>query len=101
MGDALATVNIFCSTLSFIGAIFIMFNYLTFPEFKQNFAFKLIFCVAIGDLVTSVGNLFGNPEDSTTLCIIQGIMAETGALTSICWVTAISLSIWIIITQQT
>ena len=97
----LVVLNVIGSILSFCGALFILFNYFTFNEFKQNFAFKLIFCVAIGDLVTSLGNFFGNPEDYDGLCIFQGILAEAGALTSICWVTAISLSIWMVISSET
>lgn len=99
--NALVIINVICSTLSFCGAIFILFNYFKFDEFKQNFAFKLIFCVAIGDLVTSVGNFFGNPQHLRGLCIFQGILAEAGALTSILWVTAISLSIWLVISRET
>ena len=99
--NVLVIINVICSALSFCGALFILFNYFMFDEFKQNFAFKLIFCVAIGDLVTSLGNFFGNPEDIDGLCIFQGILAEAGALTSILWVTAISLSIWLVISRET
>eukprot|EP00483_Globobulimina_turgida_P002069 UN02071 len=98
--DILVVINVICSLFSFFGALFIMFNYLMFPEFKHNFAFKLIFFVAIGDLVSSVSNFFGNPEDNIGLCIFQGLLSEAGALTSICWVTAISVSIWMIISAQ-
>ena len=99
--NILVTLSIICSIFSFFGALFILFNYFMFNEFKQNFAFKLIFCVAIGDLITSVGDFFGNPEDIHGLCVFQGILSEVGALTSIFWVTAISISIWLIISKAT
>ena len=57
--------------------------------------------VGIGDLVSSISNFFGNPENNDGLCILQGILAESGALASICWVTAISFSIFIVITSDT
>jgi len=98
--DTLFALTVICSTLSFLGSLFIIFNYCAFREFKQNFAFKLIFCVAIGDFLSSVGNFLGNP-DNETVCIVQGMFAELGALTSICWVTAISLSIWLVISRET
>lgn len=98
--DVLQALLVACSTMSFLGSLFIIFNYCTFREFKQNFAFKLIFCVAIGDFLSAVGNFFGNP-DNDTMCLIQGMFAELGALTSICWVTAISLSIWLVISRET
>ena len=74
-------------------------NFFAFKEF-QNFAFKLILFVAVGDLINSVGNFLGSPEDDSALCYIQAFLTEFGDIVSFSWVTAIAFVIYNVINRE-
>jgi len=98
--DTLVILNVLASTFSFLGATFIICNFFAFDEFKQNFAFKLILFVAIGDVINSVGNFCGSPEEGTGLCYIQAFLTQFGDIVSFAWVTAIAWVIYNVISRE-
>ena len=98
--DTLVILNVIASTLSFLGATFIIANFFIFDDFRSNFAFKLILFVAIGDVINSVGNFCGSPDDNTALCHIQAFLTQFGDITSFAWVTAIAWVIFTVIRRE-
>lgn len=98
--DTLVILNVIASTFSFLGATFIIANFFGFEEFKNNFAFKLILFVAIGDVINSVGNFCGSPDDGTALCYIQAFLTQFGDIVSFAWVTAIAWVIYNVIRRE-
>ena len=96
----LLILNVIASTFSFLGASFIIANYIAFDEFKSNFAFKLILFVAIGDVINSVGNFLGTPSDGSGLCYIQAFLTQFGDIVSFAWVTAIAWIIYTILSRE-
>lgn len=93
-------LNVFASICSFLGASFIIGNYCLFASFRNNLAFKLILFVAIGDIINSVGNFMGTPQDIKEVCIMQGLIIQFGDLVSFGWVTAIAWVIYTVITRE-
>ena len=98
--DALVTANIFASTLSFLGATFIIANFFIFDEFRSNFAFKLILFVAIGDVINSLGNFMGSPNEGSAICFFQAFLTQFGDIVSFAWVTAISWVIYNVFSRE-
>eukprot|EP01083_Nonionella_stella_P093131 260851_1 len=98
--DTLVTLNILASTFSFLGAIFIIANFFGFEEFKNNYAFKYILFVAIGDVINSVGNFMGSPSDGSAACFIQAFLTQFGDIFSFAWVTAIAWVIFTVIRRE-
>eukprot|EP01084_Bolivina_argentea_P139961 246176_1 len=98
--DTLVILNVVASLLSFLGASFIIANFFAFDEFRTNFAFKLILFVAIGDVINSIGNFMGSPEDGTFLCGAQAFCTQFGDITSFGWVTAIAWTIYNVIRRE-
>lgn len=90
--DSLVAVNIFGATLSLLGSLFIICNYLMFVVLRKNFAFKLIFMIGISDLILSISNLMGAPDHGAQ-CYIQAILQEIGDISGILWVCAVSWTI--------
>lgn len=98
--DTLVILNVLASTFSFLGAAFIICNFFAFDEFKNNFAFKLILFVAIGDVINSVGNFCGSPNEGSGLCYIQAFLTQFGDIVSFAWVTAIAWVIYNVISRE-
>jgi len=96
----LVILNVIASTFSFLGATFIILNFFGFEEFKNNFAFKLILFVAIGDIINSVGNFMGSPDDGSALCYMQAFLTQFGDIVSFAWVTAIAWVIYSVISRE-
>jgi len=98
--DILVTLNIIASSFSFIGACFIIANYFAFKEFR-NFAFKLILFVAVGDVLNSLGNFMGSPQDGSFWCYLQAFITQFGDIVSFAWVTSIAFVIYSVINRET
>eukprot|EP00486_Rosalina_sp_Unknown_P007165 CAMPEP_0201573238 /NCGR_PEP_ID=MMETSP0190_2-20130828/16975_1 /ASSEMBLY_ACC=CAM_ASM_000263 /TAXON_ID=37353 /ORGANISM="Rosalina sp." /LENGTH=371 /DNA_ID=CAMNT_0047999961 /DNA_START=82 /DNA_END=1197 /DNA_ORIENTATION=- len=98
--DTLVILNVIASTFSFLGATFIIANFFAFDDFRSNFAFKLILFVAIGDVINSVGNFCGSPDDNTALCHIQAFLTQFGDIVSFAWVTAVAWVIYNVIRRE-
>lgn len=98
--DTLVILNIIASTFSFLGATFIIVNFFAFDDFKSNFAFKLILFVAIGDVINSLGNFCGSPDDNTFTCHLQAFLTQFGDIVSFAWVTAIAWVIYNVIRRE-
>jgi len=97
--ETLVTLNVIASSFSFLGACFIIANFFAFKEF-QNFAFKLILFVAVGDIINSLGNFLGSPDNGTFLCYLQAFLTQFGDIVSFSWVTSIAAVIYSVINRE-
>ena len=111
------------SSLSILGIIFIIFSYFylcfqvrfkktrqsfghsksnqleeeKYKDLKMGYGNDLIFCLSISELISSIvsfiksDSIITNVIDST--CIIQGVFSNIFEISSVCWTTAISVSI--------
>jgi hypothetical protein len=92
----LVTLNVIAAFFSFCGASFVVWNYWKFDIIRSKFTFKLILFVAVGDIINSLGNFMGSPDDGKKwrgVCILQAFLLQFGDIFSFCWVTSLS---WII-----
>ena len=68
-----------------------------YKSIKMGYGNDLIFCLSISELICAVfsfiksDSIFTNINDS--ICIVQGLFSNLFEISSICWTTAISVSI--------
>eukprot|EP00485_Elphidium_margaritaceum_P001577 CAMPEP_0202688104 /NCGR_PEP_ID=MMETSP1385-20130828/3638_1 /ASSEMBLY_ACC=CAM_ASM_000861 /TAXON_ID=933848 /ORGANISM="Elphidium margaritaceum" /LENGTH=374 /DNA_ID=CAMNT_0049342991 /DNA_START=93 /DNA_END=1217 /DNA_ORIENTATION=+ len=91
--QTLVILNVVASTFSFLGATFIIANFVAFKEFHDNIAFRLVLFVAIGDVINSVGNFLGSPDPDSFVCYLQAFLTQFGDFVSFAWVTAVAFVI--------
>src|SRR5437660_3433203 len=91
---ALAAINTAFSTVSLIGALFVVVCYLRFKDIR-SFAFTLVFCCSLNDLAQSVANMFGDASASSgVLCQAQALLVSYFGLGSLLWTVAIAFTLW-------
>ena len=75
-----------------------------YKKLKLGYGHDLIFHLSLADLILSVSafikitgfeNWSGLKSDITPACIIQGVLSNFAEISSICWATIISLSIYV------
>jgi hypothetical protein len=109
--DAILGVKFFASALSLIGSIFMILSFIYFKyktrhisddhshHYKLGYGHTLIFLLAISDFIHSMSSFVKTSgfmaEEADSRCIAQGILMNIGELSSVCWTTVISLSIYL------
>jgi len=91
----LTTIIIFGAAMSLAGSLFIMSAFISIPKL-HNFAFRLVFFMALCDFFHAFGSVFGGifaDGDHPAACRFQAFMIQFGSLASILWVTVISYCI--------
>eukprot|EP01084_Bolivina_argentea_P262174 443299_1 len=90
--DTIVMIMMVSSTLSFIGALFVIINYFLIKSLRDQLSYKLILWIGVSDLMYAAGNLLGAPTDNF-VCILQGMVTQFGNVASILWVVAVSWTI--------
>jgi len=89
--------------LSLLGSLFIILTYVLIKRLR-NFAFKLVVCLSISDVIISTGNLFtGDALDGYTndsLCYLQSVLKNYGGLASVLWTTVIAYTLYSTVVVQ-
>lgn len=86
--------------LSFFSCIFIIFLYV-FAKSLRNYAFKLVLCITINDLIRTICLIFPIIYyDYKYLCTIIGFIFIFSSLGSILWTLVISLTLYQVIIQH-
>lgn len=96
----LETINIIVSIFSILGSMFVMGCYFRFNDLR-NFAFYLVFMVAVSDFFYSIGFFLGDAggnDDthlgaSSDLCTLQSILISYFGLTSLFWSVSIAYTL--------
>jgi hypothetical protein len=96
----LEIMNVTVAAFSLVGSLFIVGCYYKLKDIR-NFAFHMVMCMAVSDIINAIGNLLGdagggnayygatNPE-----CNLQSVLTSFGELASILWSTAIAFTLW-------
>lgn len=88
---ALTGINVGCSALSFLGSGFVVLCFLLFRELRK-FSFRLVFYLALSDMLTSLFNLLGDPGEGV-LCYLQGYCTQFFWVASFLWTTTIAFTL--------
>lgn len=89
------------SILSFLGALFITIMY-TCNKHLRGFGFRLIFYLALSDLICGFGHLLNFrflSSPSKALCITQAFIINFAGLSSILWTTVIAYTVYKIVSR--
>ncbi len=84
-------LNIF----SFFCSLFVILNYIFFPQLR-SFAFKLIFFLQISDFLVSISYILilFSPEDDKNLCNFQAFLNAFAGLSSVLWASIIGYQVY-------
>lgn len=86
-------INIVCTPFSLLGVFYMIYAF--FQSYSKSFSSRLVFCLAISDLVLSLVNLLEiiYPDDSN--CTVIGFIRVTGIYSNILWITQILLVLYL------
>jgi len=84
----LFTANMIASTMSFCGSLTVALSFIYFKKIR-SFAFRLVFFLALSDLVASLGRLYGKPG-SEFWCTLQSFQTNIFDLCSLFWVASVA-----------
>ncbi|KAF7817344.1 G-protein coupled receptor 1 [Senna tora] len=87
----LTAVNAAASSLSFLGSGFIVLCYALFKELRK-FSFKLVFYLALSDMLCSFFNIVGDPSKGF-FCYAQGYSTHFFCVASFLWTTTIAFTL--------
>ncbi|KAM7279141.1 hypothetical protein ACFE04_006275 [Oxalis oulophora] len=87
----LRAVNLGASSLSFVGSTFIVLCYVLFKELRK-FSFKLVFYLAISDMLCSFFSIVGDPSNGF-VCYSQGYTTHFFCVASFLWTTTIAFTL--------
>lgn len=87
----LTTLSTGASTLSLAGSTFIVLCYVLFKELRK-FSFKLVFFLALSDMLCSFFNIVGDPSQGV-FCFAQGYSTHFFCVASFLWTTTIAFTL--------
>ncbi|KAL5782805.1 hypothetical protein ACOSP7_007834 [Xanthoceras sorbifolium] len=87
----LTALNTGASSLSFVGSGFIVLCYCLFKELRK-FSFKLVFYLALTDMLCSFFNIVGDPSNGF-FCSAQGYTTHFFCVASFLWTTTIAFTL--------
>lgn len=78
-------VNLICTPFSLAGAFYMIYAYL--QTCTKSFSSKLVFCLALSDLLLSIVDVLEiiNPNDSN--CTVLGFLRVAGIYSNMLWTT--------------
>ncbi|KAL9233959.1 hypothetical protein vseg_008890 [Gypsophila vaccaria] len=88
----LARVNIGASSLSMLGSGFVLLCFLLLKDLRNKFSFKLVFFLALSDLLCSFFNIIGDPSTGF-FCYAQGYSTHFFCVASFLWTTTIAFTL--------
>eukprot|EP01083_Nonionella_stella_P207576 753941_1 len=90
--ETVVIVHTATSIVSLIASLLVVLNYLAIPSLRTQLAYKLTICIAVSDVIFSLGNSMGAPSEGV-MCHIQAISIQFGSISSVLWVVAVSFTI--------
>jgi hypothetical protein len=94
------SIATFCSSiLSLLCSLIIIITFSFFQKYRKLCFNRLIFLMAFGDLLSSVGLSLGShwSYSNVALCQIQGFLIQWGHLISLFWTVAMSSNLFIVL----
>ncbi|XP_048133087.1 G-protein coupled receptor 1 isoform X1 [Rhodamnia argentea] len=89
--EILTSVNAVASSFSLLGSGFIVLCYVLFKELRK-FSFKLVFYLALSDMLCSFFNIIGDPSKGF-FCYAQGYTTHFFCVASFLWTTVIAFTL--------
>lgn len=86
-------VNIVCTPFSLAGAFYMMYSY--FQSCAKSFSSKLVFCLALSDLILSIVDVVEIMYPTGTDCTVLGFLRVTGIYSNMLWTTQILTVLYI------
>eukprot|EP01084_Bolivina_argentea_P160693 279786_1 len=85
---AFAALSVTSTILVLIGCLYL---YKTADD-SMKYVLKIIFFVAISDMIYAISKLMGTHDSETSLCLTQSLLNQTGSFASVLWNVVISAS---------
>jgi len=85
----LVIINTVATTLSLLGAGFMIWTYCSIPTIR-TFSMKLVISLIVTDTITGLTNLLAFYDQNEFICSIEGFLRNASNLSSVIWVTIIS-----------
>lgn len=91
--ELVSYVNLVCTPFSIAGAFYMIYSY--FQSCARSFSSRLVFCLALSDLLLSIVNTMEifNPDDQN--CTVLGFLRVTGIYSNMLWTTQILAVLYI------
>jgi hypothetical protein len=81
------------SILSAVCSATIIMAYALIPAVRKRKYFELVFYIAIGNFLSSIGSSLGFVPDKSPECWIQGVLTNVFSLSSIAWTVVIAITV--------
>jgi hypothetical protein len=86
--ELISYVNLVCTPFSFAGSIYMIYSY--FKSCAKSFSSRLVFCLALSDLLLSICDFIDIVEPvGSQNCTVVGFMRIFGIYSNILWTTQI------------
>lgn len=82
-----------CTPFSIAGALYMIYSY--FQASTKNFTSKLVFCLALSDMLISLVDLLEIFNPYTQDCTVIGFLRVTGIYSNVLWTTQILAVLYI------
>jgi len=89
-----------CSSISIVGALFVMVVYFSLSRLRAMFAFRLIMYLSSCDLLFSAAMLLGPLDGSSSLCKVQAVVITVFGLATVLWTVAIALTMYLVVMSR-
>lgn len=91
--ELVSYVNIVCTPFSLAGAFYMIYSY--FQSCAKSFSSKLVFCLALSDLILSIVDVVEIMYPTGTDCTVLGFLRVTGIYSNMLWTTQILTVLYI------
>lgn len=85
--ELVSYVNLICTPFSLAGAFYMIYNY--FQTCARSFSSKLVFCLALSDLILSIVDVLEIINPNNQNCTVLGFLRVAGIYSNMLWTTQI------------
>jgi len=78
-------INMVCTPFSIAGACYMIYSY--FKSGAKSFSSKLVFCLALSDMLLSIVDLLEIFDPNDENCMVIGFLRVTGIYSNMLWTT--------------
>jgi hypothetical protein len=97
--DAYSSWMTAASALSVVGDLYIIATFFLIENVRHKIYSKLIYVIAISDLVAAIGTLIGTQPTNTPLCIFQSISSTAFHLIAVFWTLVLTQILYKIVVK--
>lgn len=86
-------INIICTPFSLAGALYMIYSY--FRSCARSFSSKLVFCLALSDLLLSIVDVIEIISPNDQDCTVLGFLRVSGIYSNMLWTTQILSALYV------